>query len=111
MEVKQKPNRVLKVLSLVACICASTMASASFEPIKDFGDNPGDLTASYLESSVPSNAVVVLLHGCVQNGEQLAKQSGFYELAKANHFNLLVPQQHSANNIKDCFNFLSCGST
>lgn len=110
MAVKRKNQRILgllKVTSLILVFFASVSSAAKFAPLNDFGENPGDLTASYFTPSSPSNAVVVLLHGCVQNGEQLAQQSGFYQLAQAHGFNLLVPQQHSKNNIKDCFNWFS----
>ncbi|MFD2167568.1 alpha/beta hydrolase family esterase [Thalassotalea euphylliae] len=80
---------------------------AGFSPMSDFGDNPGDLTASYFQAPLKTNTLVVLLHGCVQNGEQLATQSGLLGLAAKHSFNLLVPQQHQQNNIKNCFNWFS----
>ena len=107
MEIKQKYKRVFKALSLLTALFVNSIALANFEPLENFGENPGELTASYLASPIPSDSVVVLLHGCLQNGEQLAKQSGFYALAREHHFNLLIPQQHTTNNIKDCFNWFS----
>jgi len=80
---------------------------AKFTPLVNFGDNPGELTASYYEPANKSKNLVVLLHGCVQNGEEFAKSSGFLGLAKSNHFTLLIPQQNANNNVKTCFNWFS----
>ncbi|GHE95865.1 extracellular catalytic domain type 1 short-chain-length polyhydroxyalkanoate depolymerase [Thalassotalea profundi] len=85
----------------------SQYAFADFTNLNDFGENPGELTASYYANSKTSDNVVVLLHGCVQNGETLAKQSGFLGLAKAHNFTILLPQQSENNNIKTCFNWFS----
>lgn len=85
----------------------SQYAFADFKKLDDFGENPGEITASYYANSKTSDNVVVLLHGCVQNGETLAEQSGFLGLAKAHNFTLLLPQQNENNNIKTCFNWFS----
>jgi poly(hydroxyalkanoate) depolymerase family esterase len=82
-------------------------AFAQFKSIPDFGDNPGELLASYYAPADNNGALVVLLHGCVQDGEKLAEQSGFLSLAKQHHFSLLIPQQVKSNNIKSCFNWFS----
>ncbi|GIU46193.1 LpqC, poly [Shewanella sairae] len=82
-------------------------ASAAFIPLTDFGANPGSLTASYLEPKEANKNLVVLLHGCEQNGETLAEQSGLASLAKSHQFSLLIPQQSYDNNIKKCFNWFS----
>ena len=81
----------------------------NFRSLHEFGANPGELSASYFSASetTKSTSTVVLLHGCVQNGQTLAKQSGFLSLAKQHNFNLLIPQQSMSNNIKGCFNWFS----
>jgi len=84
----------------------SFSSQAAFKPLVQFGDNPGDLTASYYQPA-NSNAIVVLLHGCLQNAENLAKQSDFLALAKLHRFTLLLPQQSQQNNVKSCFNWFS----
>jgi len=80
---------------------------AAFTELKNFGENPGELNASYYQSKkkLPNAALVVLLHGCGQNGERFAQQSGFLEQAKQHHFSLLIPQQNSNNHSKLCFNW------
>ncbi len=97
----------VKVLSIIFLFSCSQLASAAFQPLKDFGENPGELTASYIQSSKQTKSVVVLLHGCVQNAETLAVKSGFTALAKQYKFTLLLPQQSAKNNVKTCFNWFS----
>ncbi|KGJ93491.1 alpha/beta hydrolase family esterase [Colwellia psychrerythraea] len=104
---------VYKYISWISLlfICLPTLAIsqplANFQSLTDFGDNPGDLTASYLSPSKQTKSLVVLLHGCIQQGESLAKQSGFVALANQHNFTLLLPQQSSKNNVKACFNWFS----
>jgi poly(hydroxyalkanoate) depolymerase family esterase len=86
---------------------ATSQPVANFQPLTHFGDNPGDLTASYFQPSKQTKSLVVFLHGCVQQGEALAKQSGFFSLAKQHNFTLLVPQQSKKNNVTSCFNWFS----
>jgi len=85
----------------------SNSTFAKFQTLASFGDNPGELTASYYQPKSNINSVVVLLHGCVQKGDELAMQSGFVELAEQHNFALLVPQQSKRNNVKSCFNWFS----
>ncbi len=100
--------RILKpfITSFLA-ISLSFSAFANFAELQSFGANPGSLAASYFTPQPQPSALVVLLHGCAQNGEQLAQQSGLLGLAKKHKFALLVPQQGLANNIKRCFNWYS----
>jgi len=85
---------------------------AEFSKLKTFGANPGDLEASYYlpeinDTNNSSPALVVLLHGCAQQAETLAQQSGLLGLAAQHNFALLLPQQGLSNNIKHCFNWYS----
>ena len=85
---------------------------ASLHKLENFGDNPGDIEASYFipktsEQQNTSLPLVVLLHGCAQKAEELAQQSGLLGLAKQHKFALLLPQQALTNNIKRCFNWYS----
>ncbi|GAA5136228.1 extracellular catalytic domain type 1 short-chain-length polyhydroxyalkanoate depolymerase [Thalassotalea piscium] len=98
-------SKTLLISLLATFVFTSQAVLAKFTSLTNFGDNPGELTASYYPSK--SDNLVVLLHGCVQNGEELAEQSGFLGLAKSNNFTLLVPQQNENNNIKTCFNWFS----
>ncbi|GAW95675.1 MULTISPECIES: extracellular catalytic domain type 1 short-chain-length polyhydroxyalkanoate depolymerase [Colwellia] len=110
---------LIRKISSIALLFISTAALATAQPLEDspprdnfqplthFGDNPGNLTASYLSPSKQAKSLVVLLHGCVQKGETLAKQSGFVALARQHNFTLLLPQQSKKNNVKSCFNWFS----
>ena len=102
-----KQNNIINWLLFLIFWLFSLSAFAAFTPLNDFGDNPGELSASYFAAENKQTNLVVLLHGCVQNGEKLATQSGFLALAKAHNFTLLVPQQNQNNNIKSCFNWFS----
>ncbi len=100
--------RILKqFLTSFFAVSLSFSAFANFTELQSFGANPGSLAASYFSPQPQSSALVVLLHGCAQNGEQLAQQSGLLGLAKKHKFALLVPQQGLGNNIKRCFNWYS----
>ena len=90
-------------------LITSTACFAEFKNLEKFGRNPGELTASYFkpQTKVAPQTIVVLLHGCTQNAEKFAKQSGFLGLAQQHNFILLLPQQSKKNNIKGCFNWFS----
>ncbi|WOH36260.1 PHB depolymerase family esterase [Thalassotalea fonticola] len=101
---------VVKLCLLLSLFSTSLMAkqlSEHFNNLTRFGSNPGELTASYFASAKVSNNLVVLLHGCSQNGKQLAIESGFLGLAKQQQFHLLIPQQSKKNNLQTCFNWFS----
>ena len=97
----------IKIITLLLILLIQMPVHAQFTALTNFGDNPGELTASYYLPDEHNGNLVILLHGCVQNGEKMAEQSGFLGLAKTNGFTLLVPQQNTKNNIKDCFNWFS----
>lgn len=101
--------RILNPLvTLLLALGVSLSSHAEFQDLEEFGDNPGELDASYFSpSNVESPALVVLLHGCAQQGDELALKSGLFGLAKKHNFALLLPQQALSNNIKRCFNWYS----
>lgn len=107
----------IAALSFVASASFSPLANAASEqmpaslPLSQFGENPGELTASVFSPTKTPKALVVLLHGCVQNAEKLAVDSGFRGLAQSHNFALLLPQQSKSNNIKQCFNWFSTPDT
>jgi len=85
--------------------------SIQFSSLQNFGDNPGQLSASYYTPSSQPSSLVVLLHGCVQDAQQLAINSGLLGLVQTHNVGLLLPQQHDSNNIKRCFNWFSPADT
>ena len=94
------------VTTLSLVFCASIYADTPLTPFNQFGDNPGELSAS-LWAGEKGKPLFVLLHGCGQNGEVLAKQTDLLAIANAEKFSVLVPQQSDTNNIKLCFNWFS----
>ncbi|MBP1850669.1 extracellular catalytic domain type 1 short-chain-length polyhydroxyalkanoate depolymerase [Rhizobium halophytocola] len=72
-----------------------------------FGSNPGDLRMlSYAPPGLPKKAaLVVVLHGCLQNAEGFDRASGWSDLAHRHGFALLYPEQKTVNNPNRCFNW------
>ncbi len=100
--------RILNPLATFLLAFGVSLSShANFQKLETFGENPGDLEASYFTPKIENPALVVLLHGCAQHGDELALQSGLLGLAKKHNFALLLPQQSLSNNIKRCFNWYS----
>ncbi|MBA6392111.1 PHB depolymerase family esterase [Colwellia sp. BRX10-3] len=89
----------------IALFSAKSFAKQS--ALIEFGNNPGELSASYFQGTKNNKNLIILLHGCVQQGEILAEQSGLLALANKKKFSLLIPQQSQNNNIKGCFNWFS----
>jgi poly(hydroxyalkanoate) depolymerase family esterase len=78
-----------------------------FVETRDFGANPGGLR---MLSFRPANlakgaALVVVLHGCTQQAEAYAHDSGWTAMAERCGFALLAPEQTAANNLNRCFNW------
>ncbi len=79
--------------------------------ILDFGNNPGNLNAFiYLPQNYDqkqSMNLIIALHGCNQNAENLAKLTGITLLAEKYSCIILLPQQKFFNNPSNCFNWFS----
>lgn len=75
--------------------------------ISNFGSNPGNLEMFlHLPKKLKSKkSLVVVLHGCTQNAESIASQSGWNELSDKHGFTVLYPQQKMLNNLNGCFNW------
>ena len=111
-------------LLLSACIVAVTSLNAlaqdsePYQTLSDFGDNPGELSASIFNPNASKtaqdtsvDALVVLLHGCVQDGIELANDSGLTAKSREHGFAVLAVQQSYENNVKRCFNWFSSQDT
>ena len=95
---------------LVYSLCfLTTSLWGQLTPIPDFGSNPGNLNMHlYVPSSVNKYRpvpLVIALHGCSQNAEELAEQSGWNILADRYGFIVLYPEQKRTNNVSRCFNW------
>jgi poly(hydroxyalkanoate) depolymerase family esterase len=79
---------------------------ASMTQVTSFGSNPGALDMfEYVPDGLPNNApLVVVLHGCTQSAAAMVT-AGWNKLADQYHFAVVYPQQVSANNPVECFNW------
>ena len=98
-----RATTILPALSILLCPAA---ASAQLVQVPSFGSNPGALDMyKYVPDGMPDDApLVVLLHGCSQQASGM-NPTGFLELADEYHFYVVQPQQRSANNPVNCFNW------
>ncbi|MBP6313400.1 MAG: PHB depolymerase family esterase [Flavobacteriales bacterium] len=97
---------------LVVCILLRMnylFGQETFE-VKDFGPDPGNLRMIVhlppnMEADVKRYPMVVALHGCTQNAEELLEMTGWDKLADLREFILLCPEQRSSNNVMHCFDW------
>jgi len=77
--------------------------------IENFGSNPGNLKMYYYKpKNLPDSVkvpVVFVLHGCLQNAENVSELAGWNKLADINGFYVVYPQQKYTNNTSGCFNW------
>ncbi|MFC9926402.1 alpha/beta hydrolase family esterase [Streptomyces sp. NPDC127190] len=109
------PLLLSRLLALVAVVLATALtgpvpaahAAVSLTRVGDFGSNPGALTMYvYRPASLPEHpAVVVALHGCTQNAQVYADNSGLPRLADRDGFLLVFAETSTANNPSQCFNW------
>ena len=100
-------KKLIAVIFIVFSLFTSEVLLANTQTLETFGGNPGELSASYLLPDNNTNKLVVLLHGCGQQAEWLAKHSGLLKAANSKKFVLLLPQQLKSNNMQFCFNWFS----
>lgn len=97
------------VLGVTSAVFGASTASAdaTLTQVSSFGSNPGALAMyDYVPSSLPANApLVVALHGCTQSASDYYSHSGWPQYADQWNFALLFPQQSSANNSEECFDW------
>ena len=99
--------------STVAAALAATLllagptAAGTFAEVTGFGSNPGALKMfTYLPDTLRNPApLVVVMHGCNQNAADYFAQSGWREVADADGFVLILPEQRSVNHPTRCLNF------
>lgn len=96
------------VLSSAGCTAPDRIEArrAALETVSSFGTNPGNLTMyRYVPAGVgPSAPLVVALHACSQTAADYVG-AGWNQLADAHHFYVLYPEQKTANNSLQCFNW------
>jgi poly(hydroxyalkanoate) depolymerase family esterase len=101
-------------VAVVAALPANSATAAdppasSLAPVSSFGANPGALSMfTYTPAGLPTGSpVVVALHGCTQTASDYYTHSGWPALADRWKFEVVFPQQSSANNSSLCFNWFS----
>jgi poly(hydroxyalkanoate) depolymerase family esterase len=84
-------------------------AAASLTQVSNFGSNPGALQMyDYVPTSAGTNApLVVALHGCTQQAADYYNDSGWPKYADLWGFDVVFPQQTSANNSTECFDWFT----
>jgi feruloyl esterase len=78
--------------------------------IENFGNNPGNLKMFiHLNSKKDTNKLplVIVLHGCGQNAQDVSDLTGWNKLADLNNFIVIYPQQKLVNNPNLCFNWFN----
>lgn len=85
----------------------SARASGRLVEFKDFGSNPGALSAyRFVPADLAQGApLVVVLHGCTQTADGYDLGSGWSQLAAEAGFAVLYPEQKRLNNPSLCFNW------
>jgi poly(hydroxyalkanoate) depolymerase family esterase len=83
--------------------------TASLTQVSGFGSNPGNLGMfDYVPTTASSSApLVIALHGCTQQAADYYNDSGWPKYADLWGFDLVFPQQSSANNSEDCFDWFT----
>ena len=89
-------------LGQIKPLTAAELEEFAFEP------NPGELLAFiHIPQDLPENpALVVALHGCLQQASAYDDETGWRELADEINFVLLLPQQQVSNNPLQCFSWM-----
>jgi feruloyl esterase len=80
--------------------------------IKNFGTNPGKIKMFLHEPKVAKlsslkKPILIVLHGCSQSAEGIARQTQWNVLADKYGFYVIYPQQNLINNPSLCFNWFS----
>jgi len=76
--------------------------------VEHFGSNPGQLRmlVFHPRQAPPAGApLIVVLHGCGQDGAGFATQSGWVALAESLGLPLVLPEQSRTNHRNRCFNW------
>ncbi|GGW12803.1 feruloyl esterase [Streptomyces capoamus] len=109
------PRLVPRLLAVLAVVLGTALAGPAPEAraavtltrVTGFGSNPGALTMYvYRPATLPARPpVVVALHGCTQNAQVYADNSGLPQLADQDGFLLVLAETGTANNPNKCFNW------
>ena len=77
--------------------------------VDHFGKNPGSLKMFIYSNGRKKDSLlkplVIVLHGCGQSADGVARLTGWNKLAYLNDFMIIYPQQKFINNVSTCFNW------
>lgn len=95
------------IAALFAPVSQAGAAAVTLEKVANFGANPGALNMYvYKPASLPADApVVVALHGCTQDAQTYADNSGLTTVADRNKFMVVFAETTQSNNGNKCFNW------
>ncbi|WP_406724736.1 PHB depolymerase family esterase [Streptomyces sp. GD-15H] len=104
-----------RLVAVVAFVLAAALvgpaptaqAAVGLTKVTDFGANPGQLNMYvYRPASLPAKpAVVFALHGCSQDAQMYANNSGLPELADRHKFLVVFAETTFSNHMSKCFNW------
>ncbi|MEV0206162.1 PHB depolymerase family esterase [Streptomyces sp. NPDC050788] len=99
------------LVALLSFVVPGRAHAASLQEVTGFGSNPGALRMfRYVPDGLPTGRpVVVALHGCTQDAAGYGSGSGWTQLADRWKFSVVLPQQQSANNASNCFDWFQSG--
>ncbi|MBK7434907.1 MAG: PHB depolymerase family esterase [Chitinophagaceae bacterium] len=100
---------IVLIISLLYAEFAFAQDSNELSAVNAFGNNPGNLKMFIYEPDHKPGAgpkpLVVVLHGCGQTAEEVARLTGWNKLADLHDFIVVYPQQKLLNNVSTCFNW------
>lgn len=114
---RRRPIRASGALAVVLALLTALLvvlgtgqragAAGSLTQVSNFGSNPGALQMyDYIPASArPGAPLVVALHGCTQQAADYYNDSGWPKYADLWGFDLVFPQQTSANSSTECFDW------
>ncbi|GAB2815073.1 PHB depolymerase family esterase [Streptomyces chlorus] len=104
-----------RLVGVVALVLAAALAgpaptahaAVGLTKVTGFGSNPGQLNMYvYRPTSLSAKpAVVFALHGCTQNAQTYADNSGLPEIADRYGFLVVFAETTGSNNLNKCFNW------
>ncbi len=99
----------MKKVFFFICFIIPTFLLAQLEELPAAFPNPGNIIGkihvSKKDSLTEKIPLVVVLHGCTQNAEEISENSDWNLLGDRFGFHVLYVEQRMSNNISTCFNW------
>ena len=105
----QKIRVILLLIFLHPSASIFAQDSMNITHIPHFGLNPGNLKmlvyCNEQKKDTGLRPLVIVLHGCGESVDEIARLTGWNKLASLNDFIVLYPHQRVLNNMSTCFNW------